>query len=117
MDNIILKGMKFFAYHGVTEEEQTRGQNFIVDIIMSVDAAPAARGDSLDLTVDYDAVYKLTAEIVNGSKVRLIETLASRIAEAVLLLPLIESVTVRIKKPEPPIAGELKWAGVEITRY
>ena len=34
MDKIILKGMEFYAYHGVMKEEQRLGQRFIVDITM-----------------------------------------------------------------------------------
>jgi dihydroneopterin aldolase len=49
--------------------------------------------------------------------VALIETLAERIAAAVLAgSPPASAVTVRVRKPEAPLPGALAWAGVEIRR-
>ena len=116
MDKIILKGMTFFAHHGVTEVERVQGQNFVVDVEIAADTEAAAKADDLGLTVDYDAVFRSVEEIVTGENVVLIETLADRIAAAVLSAPRAEAVKVRVRKPSPPIEGELEWAGVEITR-
>lgn len=116
MDKIILKGMKFFAYHGVTDEERRNGQEFKIDLEIAADTRAAAKKDSLELTIDYSNVYQKVASIVNGERVKLIETLAAKIADDLLALSFAESVTVRVKKTHPPIDGELKWAAVEITR-
>jgi dihydroneopterin aldolase len=54
---------------------------------------------------------------VEGPHVALIETLAERIAAAVLDgQALAQAVTVRVRKLEAPLPGELAWAGVEIGR-
>ena len=48
----------------------------------------------------------------------LIEAVAENIAKDVLLkFELLDGITVRIKKPEAPVAGIFDYMGVEITRY
>ena len=117
MAKIILREMRFFAYHGVTEAERERGQEFIIDLEITADINEAARTDDLKLTIDYNLVYQRVKKIVTGRSVDLIETLATNIADAVLgYSSLVEAVLVRIKKPAAPIDGELKWAGVEISK-
>lgn len=37
MDKIIVKGLRFYAYHGVNPEEKEKGQPFIVDITAYAD--------------------------------------------------------------------------------
>ena len=36
MDKIIIKGLRLFAYHGVNPEEKEQGQDFVLDIAVSV---------------------------------------------------------------------------------
>lgn len=117
MGKILLNGMRFFAYHGVTELEREQGQEFIIDLEIVADVKQAAEADDLSLTVDYDKLYQHIGKVVTGPPVRLIETLAIKIAGAVLgFSPLVEGVLVRVKKPAAPIDGELKWAGVEVKK-
>ena len=35
MDEILLEGMRFYAYHGVNPEERALGQRFVVDVVMA----------------------------------------------------------------------------------
>ena len=58
MDKIIIKGLKFFAYHGVNPEEKEQGQNFIFDIILHVNINKACHGDNVDDTVSCAKVVK-----------------------------------------------------------
>lgn len=116
MDKIILKGMSFFAYHGVLDSEKSQGQEFVIDVEMGADTSAAAAGGDLDLTVDYSLVYNLIAGVVTDERYDLLETLAEKIAETVLAHRLIREVRVLVKKTKPPIEGDLQWAGIEITR-
>ena len=59
MDKIILKGMEFYAYHGVMKEEQRLGQRFIVDITMILSLQEAGETEVLSKTVNYAEVYEL----------------------------------------------------------
>ncbi|MEF3400390.1 dihydroneopterin aldolase, partial [Listeria monocytogenes] len=56
-------------------------------------------------------------EIVEGKPFKLIEALAEKIASEVLTgYPLLEEVTVKLIKPNPPIPGHYDSVAVEIER-
>jgi dihydroneopterin aldolase len=116
-DRIVLADLVFRARHGVEPREKLEDQAFDVDIELELDLEPAGRSDDLGLTVDYSAVYETVRGIVEGPAVDLIETLAERIASAVLAgYALVDAVIVRVRKPEVRLGGPLRAAGVEIRR-
>lgn len=102
-DTIRITGVRAFGRHGVFAHERAEGQAFIADIAFEVDARPAARSDALDDSVDYGAVAQLAHDILAGEPCNLIETVADRIAEAVLALPGVQRVSVTVHKPQAPI--------------
>jgi len=103
--------------HGALPEEQDRAQPFEVDLDLAVDLAPAGATDRLVDTVDYGAVAAVVARVVGGESHRLLERLATRIADDVGALdPGIASVTVTVRKLRPPVPVDLASAGVRITR-
>jgi dihydroneopterin aldolase len=107
-DRIRLNDMVFYGYHGVLPEERTLGQRFVVDVELRTDLRAAGQTDDLEQTVNYAAVYATVREIVTGEPYQLIEAVAERIAQRVLQgHPRIESLSVRIRKPEVPIAGSV----------
>jgi dihydroneopterin aldolase len=116
MDKIILKGIQFYAYHGVSEAEREVGQKYAVDIEIDYDLEPAGRSDHLDDTVNYSEIFRIVIEIGTSEKYLLIESLAQKIADAILAQFPLETVLVRVKKLTPPIPGELEYAGVEVVR-
>jgi dihydroneopterin aldolase len=116
-DRIELRGMRLTGRHGVLPFEAERPQPFEVDVVVELDLAPAGRSDALARTIDYGALFAAARDVVEGSHVALVEALAERIAAAVLAdQPAAQAVTVRVRKPEAPLPGELAWAGVEIRR-
>ena len=60
---IHLKNMVFFGYHGARAEENTLGQRFLIDLVLTLDIAEAARTDDLNTTVDYAKVYALCRKL------------------------------------------------------
>jgi len=117
MDKILLRNMKFFAYHGVLPEEQANGQNFYVDVEMILDLKKAGNSDALEDSVDYSGVYALVRDTVENNKFRLIEKLAHGISREIMSrYEKIVQITIRVRKPEAPIDGQLDYAEVEITR-
>lgn len=116
MDRIILKGMEFYAYHGALPEENRLGQRFVVDLEMELDLREAGRQDDLTLTVNYGEVYSLIKEIVLGTRYALIEALSQVIADKILELYPVQSVRVRVVKPQAPIPGIFEYAAIEIER-
>jgi len=117
MDKIILKGIQFYGYHGVSEPEREVGQKYAVDIEVFHDLEKAGKTDDLNETIDYAEIFNLVVEIGTSKKFLLIETLAQKIADAILERFPIDAVLVGVKKLTPPIAGMLEYAGVEIIRH
>jgi dihydroneopterin aldolase len=117
-DEILLEGMRFYAYHGVNAEERSLGQRFIVDVVLAVGLRRPGQTDDLADTVSYSAVYKVVRGIVEGEPRNLIEAVAEEIAAAILTgFPQVARVTVTVRKPEVPMKGSLlDAAGVRITR-
>ena len=113
-DRIVLSGMEFHGYHGVFEEEARFGARFRVDVEMRV---PLPAEDDLARTVDYARVYARVSEEVTGRRYRVIEALASAIAEGVLRCDArIETATVRVHKPHAPLPGVVRDVTVEVVR-
>ncbi len=117
MDKIILKGIQFYGYHGVSEPEREVGQKYAVDVEVFYDLEKAGKSDDLDETINYAEIFNLVVEIGTNEKFSLIETLAQKIADSILEKFPVETVLVRVKKLTPPIAGMLEYAGVEIVRH
>ena len=115
-DIVAITGLEFMACHGVYESEHHNPQPFIVDIEVEVDTRSAGTSDALSATISYaDLAADARAVVVDGERVDLIETLAEKIAERVLVRdPL--SVTVTVHKPGAPVQETFADAYVRITR-
>ena len=116
MDQIRIKGLEIFAHHGVYPEEKEKGQPFVLDITLYKDLSLPGATDDLNDTVNYSRVAKTATRVMLAQKDDLIERAASRVAEAVLAEFPVREVTVRLKKPRAPIAGDFEYVAVEITR-
>jgi len=114
--DIQLKGLTVFGHHGVFDFERENGQDFVIDVSLSLDAAAAVSSDDVADTVHYGELAEAVAAIVEGEPVNLIETLADRIAEAVLAFDRrIESAVVTVHKPHAPI--ERAFGDVSVSTY
>ncbi|NMB96723.1 MAG: dihydroneopterin aldolase [Clostridiaceae bacterium] len=117
LDKIILKNMKFYAYHGVLPEERMRGQYFIIDVELYTNLLLAGNSDNLEHTVNYAEVYDDIKNITLHNRFMLIERLAESIAQFILnKYKNVEKTKILVKKPQAPIKGEFDWMGVEIER-
>jgi dihydroneopterin aldolase len=117
-DRILLEGMVFHGRHGTLPAERELGQPFVVDVELRLDLRAAGLADDLTRTVDYSEVHRRAKEIVEGPPAGLTETVAERIAAAVLEEhPPVEAVRVKVGKPNVRL-GDTVLAGsaVEITR-
>ena len=104
MDKVILKELEIFAYHGVNPEEKENGQRFLLDIEAEADLSLPCRTDNVDDTISYSAMRKVVNAAFCAEKYDLIERAAQVVCDALLEgFPLIESVTVRLMKPEAPM--------------
>jgi len=116
LDQIALRGLRVFGYHGVLDSERRDGQEFLVDAVLWLDTTPAAASDDLSLTVDYAALAARLAAIVAGPPVRLIETLAQRLADTAAAEPLVREVEITVHKPHAPVGYEFGDVAVTIRR-
>ncbi|GAB6179157.1 dihydroneopterin aldolase [Desulfotomaculum defluvii] len=116
-DKIILKGMKFFGNHGVLEEERRLGQQFEIDLELSMDLQPAGQTDDLSLSVSYAEIFSTVEQILTGPPLKLLEAVAETVAKGILAqYSKIEQIKVTLKKPGAPIKGSFQYMAVEITR-
>jgi 7,8-dihydroneopterin aldolase/epimerase/oxygenase len=115
MDRILMEGMAFFGRHGVFPAERELGARFSVDVVLEGDLREAGRSDHLEDTIDYAKAYDAVREVVEGQPCHLLEAVAERIADRLLLLPKVKRATVRIHK-KPPLPGEFRSVAVEISR-
>jgi 7,8-dihydroneopterin aldolase/epimerase/oxygenase len=115
--NIIrIKNASFYAYHGAVVEEQNLGGKFEVDLDLYCDLLPAAETDSLRKTVDYEKVYAHVSNAIHSKKNYLIEALAHTIARGIIQeFSSVEQVTIRVRKPHPPVKGVIDYVEVEMT--
>ena len=115
-DIIRIKNATFYAYHGAVEDEQNLGGKFEVDVDMFCSLAGAVESDSLKKTLDYEKVYAVIQRIVLAKKYRLLEALGGTIARGLIgEFENLEEVTVRIRKPHPPVKGVVDYVEVEIS--
>lgn len=115
-DRIALRGVRARGRHGVLDDERAHGQEFLVDVVLHAETGPAARADDLAGTVDYAEVAARVVAIVEGEPVRLVETLAQRIADACLSDLRVEQVEVTVHKPQAPLPVSFEDVSVTIAR-
>ena len=102
--DIQLHGLRFTAAHGVYEEEARTGNEFEVNIRLSV-KAPKKTVTALDDTINYGEVYQ-TVKTVFLQRKALLETIAMETAAALKTqFPLIQSLSIQIIKLHPPITS------------
>ena len=115
-DEIAVTGIECFGHHGVYDQERREGQRFVVDLVLGLDTAPAARSDDLSKTVDYGTLTMRVKDAVETEPVDLIETLSQRIADLVLTDRRVEWVRVTVHKPDAPIETTFSDVTLTITR-
>ena len=116
IDRIRLTGLRVFAHHGVLDFERENGQEFIIDLEIAVDLAPAAASDDVTKTIHYGELAEAVYAAVQADAVDLIETVAERVAAIALGYERALQVTVTIHKPAAPITVPFGDVSVTITR-
>jgi dihydroneopterin aldolase len=99
---------------GVYEHERRYEQRIVVSLELEVRDHYDGASDELGGVYDYDHAIGAVRTTVESRHFNLLETLAERIAEAVLAHPDVARVKVRIAKPDVLIA--CKAVGIEISR-
>ena len=113
-DTLRIEGLRFPARIGAYAWEEACVQALVFDLAFEVDAARAAKDDALRDTLDYAEVAACIEGVLAAGHVRLVETVAERVAGAILERFPVTRVQVRVRKPDVPVAGA--WAVVEVVR-
>ena len=101
---IELRGLQFYSFHGLYEEEKKAGGEFVVDVFAKFPAENHIL-NSLDETVNYAALFTIVKDEMNQPRA-LLETIAQSIAEKIYAkYSLIKEVEIRIEKKKAPIVG------------
>ena len=112
---IRLEGLSVFGHHGARPYEKEAGQRLEVDLVLEPMSDKGETSDRLADTIDYDLLYQLVREVVEGKSYHLLEALAAMTANTILERFPIRRATVRIAKQN------LGWttggrAVIEVTR-
>ncbi|RYY49427.1 MAG: dihydroneopterin aldolase [Chitinophagaceae bacterium] len=114
MYSIHLNNCRFYAFHGMHEEETTVGAPFEVSLRADFEVESAIK--SLKETINYVEVFDCVRSHF-GRAVPLLETLARQIVDDVYQLdPRIRKIEINIVKLNPPIAGFTGTIGVSYAK-
>lgn len=111
---IELSGIELRARHGVLEHERRDGQRFLFDVELEVGEAGAT--DRIEDAVDYREVLACVREVSDGRAYRLLEALASALADALLERFPVARVAVRVRKPDVVLDAPVDYAAVSAER-
>jgi dihydroneopterin aldolase len=98
-DVVFLRGLAVETTIGFFEWERHVRQTVVIDLEIPVDCARAALNDSVKDTVDYKAIAKRCIAFVSAAEFHLVETLAHRLATALLAEFDIAWIRLSINKP------------------
>lgn len=113
---ISIEGIELRGRCGVSAEERAVGQVLVVDVRLEPTSCPGAESDELAETVDYGHIVDVVRGIVAGSEFRLIERLASVIADTLWDESDLAFLEVAVTKPAPPVSIPVQAARVEVVR-
>lgn len=112
--HINLDSIRFYAHHGVLEQERRVGNTFEVSVSAEVNCPSSLVSDALQNTISYADMYILI-EREMAVPSQLLEHVSGRIARKLFeTFAPIEALRISISKRKPPIAGEMQCASVVV---
>lgn len=115
-DRISVTGLLVETKIGITEKERSRPQDVVIDLDIVTDLHRAGETDDLEHTIDYDSLVSGIAAMVRASECKLLEKLATKIADEVSAKIGVSGVTVRVMKQHVPVNEEVSGISVYIER-
>lgn len=117
-DEIHIDNLEVFANHGVFPEETKLGQKFVISLTMYTNTRNAGKTDNLLDSIHYGEVASLITTWMKENTYKLIEAAAENLTTKLLLTyPLLQGVTLELKKPWAPVGLPLENVSVKITRF
>lgn len=112
---IALEGLEVPCRIGVTDDERREARTLLVDVRLTPLDPSAYADDELEETIDYAAVAALVAEVAAEREYKLIERLATVVADRLWALAPLAELTVAVRKPVPPMPVSAAAASAEVT--
>ena len=111
---VYLKNVRLHAFHGVNQQEQVVGNDFIVNLRASYPLGKAMQSDDVDHALNYTELLEVVkTEMRQPSK--LLENVAQRIAEKVFQrFPEVGELCLDLRKVNPPMGADCDGAGIEL---
>jgi 7,8-dihydroneopterin aldolase/epimerase/oxygenase len=113
ISKITITDLEVFYCVGVTDEERAKPQRLLVTVDMAFDFSSAATSDRIEKTVNYHEVADAVLTYGEGRNWKLIERLASNLADFILAEHHPEAVLVEVKKFSVPQA---RYVSVSVTK-
>lgn len=113
MGLIRIEDLEVQFHVGVPDLERSKAQRLLFCVEMTHDFAAAAKTDDLAGTIDYYAVSRRIIAMGKDRQWKLIETLASEVAEMILVEYKPASVSVEVKKM---ILPEARYVSVKVVK-
>lgn len=112
---VVIERLEFYAYHGVSKEEQAVGHRYLLDLEVGVDRKSAGK-DDLSGSIDYSELAALALGECGDPKCRTVEAVAHRLAARIFrTYPHAVEVDLWLRKAAPPMALIAESAGVRLT--
>jgi dihydroneopterin aldolase len=112
---IALEGLDIPCRIGVTDDERRELRLLRVDARLTPLDPSAYADDAIEGTIDYAIVAALVAEIAVEREYKLIERLATVVADRLWALAPLAELTVVVSKPAPPMPVSAAAASAEVT--
>ncbi len=112
---IAIDGIELRGRCGVTVEERSVGQTLVVDVRIEPASCRGAETDEIDGTVDYARIVDIVFDVVRRDDYKLLERLATVIAEALWDAFEPAALKVNVAKVAPPVAIPVTAARVEVS--
>lgn len=117
MNQIIIKNLKIFAYHGVHDFEKKDGQEFFVDAVLDLPEMPGFENDEIGRVISYSEVVRVIKKVMTEKSYNLIEKVALKIiSEIFSSFYEVKSVDIIVKKPQAPIKEEFEYVAVRFKK-
>lgn len=113
MSRISIVDLEVHYCVGVTEEERAKPQRLLLTVDMNLDFSSAALSDRIEKTIDYNAVAQDLLKFGQNRSWKLLEKLASNIADMILSQYHAQAVLVEAKKF---IIPQARYVSVSLTK-